>query len=219
MQPGQLRLVEEAREPVPHRDQHQGPLGRQAARHERQHRTAGLIEPVRIVGDRQHGRAFGRVADQFQRGQADQEQLGRGVLRHAKRRQQRRTLPGRQSVGPAKDGPQQLVQAREREPRLGLNPYGGQHQEPVIRCLRPDRGQQGGLPIPGSPRMISAPPLSSASWPTRPVTTPSSRSRPCSRYPPASPARGARSGAPRHGMSFGPHHASPLEKGLPGSAW
>jgi hypothetical protein len=104
------------REEVPAGDEHEVVLARR-------------VEPLHVVGHGQHGLPGGQVDQQVQRGEGDQERLGRrGVLR-AERGEQGAAQRGRQRVRGGQDRPEQLVQAGERQPRLGLHPGGLQHPQ------------------------------------------------------------------------------------------
>ena len=149
-----------------------------------QHRVGGgLVEPLRVVEDAQHGRVLGGLGQHRQGRERRQERLDRDVVRLAERGPQRSGLRRREPVEDAEDGTQQPVQRGERQRRLGLHALGAQH--PHVARRRSRRGPRAARtsPRPGSP--------CSSSVPARPPRASSrsvarrarSSSRPCSTSP------------------------------------
>ena len=79
------------------------PLGEQAAGNEPQDLRRGVVEPLRVVDDTGQRLLLGDLGEQRQRGQPDQEPVGRGASAAAEHRRERVALRGGQPVrgGPA----------------------------------------------------------------------------------------------------------------------
>lgn len=93
----------------------------QAAGHEREHPQRIRVEPLQVVDDQQHRPELGK---QGQHGDAQQQPVGATVAgEHA----QGGPLPRGEDVGAVQHGPQQLVQAGERDVRL--EPVPGRPQD------------------------------------------------------------------------------------------
>ena len=133
------------------RGQHADRLGLQPPGHERQHLGGRAIEPVRVLDDDQQRRRRRDLAEQVERGERDQEQVRRPALGHPERGQDGVTLGRGEPVEVVVDGPQQLVQAGEREPRLRLHAGGPEHAHPALRGLACRRVEQRGLADPRLP--------------------------------------------------------------------
>ncbi len=99
--------------PIWHRGQHQGWLLRQPTGDESEHRAAWLVQPLRIVDGQQHGGVLGRLIDDLERRQADEEQLGSARVRQSERREQRGSQAPGQPIGRGHEGLQQLMEAGE----------------------------------------------------------------------------------------------------------
>ena len=111
-----------------------------------QHRVGGgLVEPLRVVEDAQHGRVLGGLGQHRQGREGRQERFDRDVVRLAERRPKRSGLRRRDPVEDAEDGTQQPVQRRERQRRLGLHALGAQHPH-VAAGGRDEVLEQRGLP-------------------------------------------------------------------------
>jgi hypothetical protein len=123
-------------------DEHCDRIGVQTPRHEHERVGRRAVEPVRVVDHAQQRlRVCGR-GEQAQDGHRDEEAVLHAVGRQPERAPQRSVLHGRQLVGALQDGPQQLVQARERQLGLGLHGRAGEHPHAVgaLPCVCQQRG-------------------------------------------------------------------------------
>ena len=126
----QFSGVEPAYVAVASREQEGQPLGLQSARHEQQGCGGGFVEPLRVVGDREHGCLLGGLPEQAQGGEEDQEPIGLALFL-SERPAQRSCLRGRQPVDEAQHRAQQTLQGRVRQRGLRLDARGPQHGETV----------------------------------------------------------------------------------------
>ena len=124
---GQAGLPERGRRRVTQRGEQRDRLGLQAPRHEGQDVGGGGVEPVRVLDGEQHRGVGGGVADQLQRGERDAEEVWRRGAAHPEGGLHRFAVRGGQRVEVVEDRQQQLVQARERQVRLGLHAGGAEH--------------------------------------------------------------------------------------------
>ena len=142
---GQAGVLEARREAGAHAREQHDRVRAQAPRDEREHLGARRVEPVRVLHDQQEGGRGGGLRHEIEHGQRDQEAIGRGRVAHPERRQERRALGRRELRGAAEDRAQQLVQARERQVRLGLDAGRPQHLHLARGRALGHRGQQRGL--------------------------------------------------------------------------
>jgi hypothetical protein len=142
----QSSLPQGTRIPLPNARQQHDRLRLQPPRDKRQHGASRAIQPLGILDDQQQRRAGRRVGEQLQRGQPDQEQIRGGSISHAKGRQQRGTLAGRQTLSPGEDRFQELMQPRKWEVGLCLHARGGQDHHAVLPGPPARRRQQRRLP-------------------------------------------------------------------------
>ena len=124
----QLLAGHARREHEPHR------LGQQAAGHEAERQRRGLVQPLRVVDDAQQGTFLRGLGQQAEHGQADQEPIRRRPRGQAEDRPQRVTLRAGQPVDTIEQRYAQLVQARERQLHLGLDPDGPLDGQVRRRC-------------------------------------------------------------------------------------
>ena len=131
--------------------EHDGdPVGAQPPRGDQDRVRGGLVEPLRVVDDAQHGRVLGGLGQHRQGRQRHQERLHRDVVLLAERGPQRAGLRSREPVEGAEHGTQQPVQRGERQRRLGLQALRAQHPH-VAAGVRDEVLEQRGLPHPGLP--------------------------------------------------------------------
>jgi hypothetical protein len=102
---------------------------------------------VRVVDQAQHRRVAGRLSEQAEQPERDQVGALNQVEAQAERTAQRGLLRGGQPVQPSQAGPQQLVQAGERELVLGLD--AGAPQYGHIPGVALGVAEERGLPDPG----------------------------------------------------------------------
>ena len=88
-----------------------------------------------IVDEAQQRPRLGDVGQQGERGQADQEAVGRGAGREPERDPQRVALRRREPVEPIEQRHAELVQPGERQLHLGL--HAGDLDDPEVRGLLP----------------------------------------------------------------------------------
>lgn len=82
-----------------------------------------LVEPLSVVDDAQDELPFGRLREHGQRGQADQESVGRVAGEQPERRSQGVALRLRQALQVRQERNEQLVQGGEAELDLRLDPH------------------------------------------------------------------------------------------------
>ena len=100
------------------------PLGQQASGHETDDLRGGVVEPLRVVDDTRQRALLGGLRQQRQRGQADQEAVGRRTGAQPEHRGERVALRGRQLVEAVQQGGAQLMQAAVGQLHLRLRAYG-----------------------------------------------------------------------------------------------
>ena len=96
-------------------------LGEQPARDEPEHLRGGLVEPLEVVDDAQQRLLLGDLRQQAERGQADEEAVGRRAGREAERDPQRVLLRLRERVEAVEQRRAELMQPGERQLHLGLD--------------------------------------------------------------------------------------------------
>jgi hypothetical protein len=122
----QLRQSREGAADVASREHERDPLGSEAAGHERERARRRTIEPLRVVDDTQERPPLGGLGQQIERRQPDQERTRRRSGTEPEG-DVKRVAPGiRQAVRTIEDRRAQLVQRRERELHLALDPDGPQ---------------------------------------------------------------------------------------------
>ena len=106
---------------------HEGdPLGEESTGDEEDDLRGGVVEPLRIVDDTQERLPVVRdLGKQRQRGQPNQETVGRLARQQAKDCPERITLRGRQLIGVIQHRRAELVQSAVRELHLRLHPDRG----------------------------------------------------------------------------------------------
>ena len=98
------------------------------------------------VLDHEEKRRLGRpFCDQPQRREADQEQVGSVALGDPERRLERPSLRVGKEIETAEQGKQQLVKAREGEPRLGQRTRRGHDRDASVQRPFPCGREQGRL--------------------------------------------------------------------------
>ena len=99
-------------------EHHRDPLREQAPRHERQRLRGPAIEPLRVVDQAHQRTLLGRLGQEAQHRQGDEEVVRGGALLQPEGDPQRILLRAGQPVEPVEHGRAQLMQARERELHL-----------------------------------------------------------------------------------------------------
>ena len=97
-------------------------LGQQPSRDEAQDLAGSGVEPLGVVDEAQQRALRGDLGQQAERGQGDQEAVGRGAGRQAQRDAQRGLLGLRERAEPTEHRRAELMQSRERQLHLGLDP-------------------------------------------------------------------------------------------------
>ena len=106
-------------------------LGVEAAGREQQRLARGLVEPLQVVGHRQHGLALGRGGEQAQHAGGDREAIGDRRRLERQRAAQRLGLDRRDLAAQVEQRREQLGERRERQLGLRLDPARPQHAQPV----------------------------------------------------------------------------------------
>jgi hypothetical protein len=122
----QLELV--ARLADREHDRHR--LGQQPPCHEAEDLRRGRIEPLGVVDEAQQRPVAGDLGEQGERGQGDQEAVGSGTGCQAESDAQRSLLRLRKRADAVEHRRAQLVQPRERQLHLGLDPGDAREAEP-----------------------------------------------------------------------------------------
>ena len=107
---------------VAHREHDRHRLGQQPPRDEAEHLRRGGVEPLGVVDEAQQRPLRGHLGQQAERGQRDEEAVGRGAGRQAERDAQGGLLGLGKRVEPAEHRRAELMQPRERQLHLGLDP-------------------------------------------------------------------------------------------------
>ena len=221
-QAGQLALV--ARVAHGEHDRHR--LRQQPPRDEAEHLRRGAVEPLRVV-DAAEQRPLARdLGQQAERGQRDQEAVGRRAGRRPKATRSAARCGSGSASSRAEQRRAELMQARERQLHLGLDAgdlrdpeagrLPGRRSAAAPSCPRPPRR---GRPAPRSGRRARSPGARRAARARRlGPGTPAGGGRPCAnpnrlvrhcqagsgcaplrcpRHRPAGPSRGSASGRPR----------------------
>ena len=130
-----LRELGEARGVVADRE-HEGDVVRQQPPgDERERVRGGAIEPLRVVDDAQHGSLLGRVRQQVQDREPDEQSIGWSARRRPEGGAHRVALRFGERVEAIEQRCDQLVERRERELHLGLDARGAEHVEARRRAL------------------------------------------------------------------------------------
>ena len=111
----------------PRRDQQRDRVGEQAPGGEQDRPERRLVDPLGVVDRHEQRALLGAQREQAQRRDADQEAVAVRAGREAQRAFQRRGLRLGQLADPVQRGPQQRVQAGERDLGLGLDPARSEH--------------------------------------------------------------------------------------------
>ena len=98
---------------------------------EQQRLARRLVEPLQVVGDRQHGLALGRRREQAQHRGGDREAIGDRRRLERQRAAQRLRLDRRDLAAQVEQRRQQLGERRERQLGLRLDPARPQNAQPV----------------------------------------------------------------------------------------
>jgi hypothetical protein len=106
-QPGENLIAS----PRPRGAHDRDPLGEQPAGHEPQDLRRGLVEPLRVVDDTGQRLLLGDLGEQRERGQSDQEPVGRSAGATAEHRRERVALRNGQPVQVVQHGRAEQVQA------------------------------------------------------------------------------------------------------------
>ena len=144
-----LRLV------IADSEQQQDALGLQSACDECQRVGRRTVEPLRIVDDAQHRLCLGDVGEQAQDAERHQESFVAAPRAHTERRFDGGALLLRDIVEVRAYRPQQLLDGREGELRLGFDAGAAQNLYPSAFAAASSSSAD--LPIPASPRSTSEP--------------------------------------------------------------
>ncbi len=106
---------------LPDREQHPDPVGQQPAGHEAEDLGGLVVQPLRVVDHAQHRPVPGRVREQREHGQADQERIGGRPAHQSERHAQRLPLRPGQPVHAVQKGKEQLMDGGEAQARLRLD--------------------------------------------------------------------------------------------------
>ena len=113
-----------------HREHQPDRLRAQTARHERQHLRRRAVEPLRIVDDADQRPVLGRVRQQAQDRQADEEAIRGVAVAQAERGAERLALRVGEAVQAIDERRAELMQPREGELHLGLDARRPRDAEP-----------------------------------------------------------------------------------------
>jgi hypothetical protein len=119
----QLRKSAESLAWLTCRDHQRHRFRQEPARHEPQYLRGHPVQPVRVVDNAQQRPLRGRLRQQAQRRQPDQEPIRHIPCCQAKCHAQRVTLRSRQPIRPVQQGPAQLLQRGECEFHLRLDTH------------------------------------------------------------------------------------------------
>ncbi len=134
---GQRQVGQSGRlESVAGGDDQRGALGVEPPRGEQQGLGGRPVQPLRVVDEAQDGPAVGELGQQGQDGEADEHAVARFGRGEAEGPAQGTRLRGRERVGAVEGGPQQQVQAGERQVCLGLDRGAADDPHPVGRRRR-----------------------------------------------------------------------------------
>ncbi len=112
------------------RDEQRDALAAQAPGGEDDRPGRALVEPVRVVDEREHGPRLGGHAEQAEHGGGHGERVVRGGRLERERGAERAGLHRGDAVAQLEQGREQHVQPRERDVALGLVAAGAQHAQP-----------------------------------------------------------------------------------------
>ena len=149
------------------REHERDALGQQAARDEGERLCRDPVEPLRVVDDAQQRALLGRVGEQREHRQPDQEAVGRRAHGQPERRAQGVALGRREPPQMPEQRRAQPVQAGERELHLGLD--AGRPRDPeVVRGGR-EMAEERGLADTGLTAQHEHPALATANVCDQPV--------------------------------------------------
>jgi hypothetical protein len=130
---GQVGVVEGARQSLSDAEQQDCRIRFDPPRHEREHLGGRPVQPVGVL-DHEEKRRVGRpFCDQPQRRKADQEQVGSVALGKPERRLECASLRVGKEIESVEQWEQQLMKAREGEPRLGQRACRGLHRYTTLQ--------------------------------------------------------------------------------------
>ena len=98
----------------------------QPPRHEGQRLSRGAVQPVKVVDHAQQRARFGHLAQQREHGEPDQEPIRRASLSHSKGRAECMVLRLRERREVVQQWEAQLMEPREWQLHLRLDPHGAQ---------------------------------------------------------------------------------------------
>ena len=116
-----LREAGERLDRLPRREDHRDLLGQKAAGHERQHTRRRTVEPLRIVDDTEERLLVGRLRQQVEDREPDEERIRRPARAQPERNFQGVALGIRQALHEVETRRAQLVERRERKFHLPLD--------------------------------------------------------------------------------------------------
>ncbi len=108
-------------------EQQHDALGVEPPRGEQQRLARRVVEPLEVVGEREHRLALGGRGEQAEHAGGDGEAVGDGRGLERERAAQRRRLHRRDLAAQVEQRREQLRQRRERQMRLRLDPARPQH--------------------------------------------------------------------------------------------
>ena len=124
-----LRPATERPDRLSRREDHRDPLGQEAAGDEREHARRRVVEPLRVVDDTQEGLVLGRLRQQVENRQPDQERIRRPPGVQPECNFEGGALRIRQALQNAEALRAQLMEGGERELHLGFDADGAGHPE------------------------------------------------------------------------------------------
>ena len=107
------------------------PFGEQTASYEAEGLCRCLIDPLRIVDDAYEGVLLGRLGEQGQGGEPDEEPVGWRTFAHAEHRRERASLRGGQALDEGEHGHTELMQPAIGDLHLGLDADRTRGAEPL----------------------------------------------------------------------------------------
>ncbi len=126
----QVAALESPDVAVPGPEQQRDALVLDPPGHEEERRGRGVVEPVRVVDDREDRLLLGGLGQHAEGGEEDQEPVGIAAGRLAERRPQGVRLGLRHAVGAPHDRAEQPLEGGEGQRRLRLDPLGAEDGHP-----------------------------------------------------------------------------------------
>lgn len=105
----------------PHSEEQPDAIGQKSARDEREEVVRLIVEPLGVIDDAENGSDLGRLREQRERREADEERIGRGARYQSESHAQRTVLRSRKTVQSRQERQEQLMRGGEAEMALRLN--------------------------------------------------------------------------------------------------